>query len=99
MHICIHILRFFRFFFLITEKRTLRSKDRNRQCVPSDDEDDDEDELESSDEEDNVGGRPLGKSNPITASTTVKPKLRQPLPSDDEEDEEEGMGEKIVKDP
>lgn len=70
--------------FLVIEKKTPRSGDRNRQCVPSDDEDDDEDEDDgdSSDDEDFKNKRPASS---ITSKPPPPPQHRKTqLPSDDE---------------
>lgn len=65
-----------------TEKKTPRSRERNRQCVPSDDEDDEEDEEDEDSDDDEV----VNKRTAVVRKPGIQDKKKsQPLPSDDEE--------------
>ena len=75
---------------------TPRSRSRNKQCMPSDDEEDeeeDEDGDEDSDNEMNKVPRGVQKSAIISPPSITKPiRKSRPLPSDDEDEEEEEGG-------
>lgn len=64
-----------------------RSRSRNRQCMPSDDEGDDDEEPE--DEQDSDDERPRGQRSNKTSNLTKPIRKSRPLPSDDEEEDEE----------
>ncbi|KAG0167510.1 hypothetical protein DFQ28_004184 [Apophysomyces sp. BC1034] len=79
----------------VTKDKAPRSRNRNRQCVPSDDEDDDEEEEEeeeesSDDEKTSVPRGHLQQRRASGISTPSKPTRKtQPLPSDDEDSDDD----------
>ncbi|KAF7728583.1 hypothetical protein EC973_005809 [Apophysomyces ossiformis] len=78
----------------VTKDKAARTRNRNRQCVPSDDEDEEEEEEEdeesSDDEKASVPRDHLQQRRASGISTPSKPARRtQPLPSDDEDSEDD----------